>query len=199
MEHNPNRFSEKDCRTACCYDPDCLVWQQGSNCFHGYKGMNVTCKKTGANKTGGRRAASPDPAFKPNYKFAADASSALDNDWEVVDTPHDFVAERANFSNNPEDFKHGYLQRNVSWYRKHFKLSEDWKSGTTELHFEGVFHHATIFLNGKFLAQHECGYTGFAVRLDNATGIRFGEQANVLAVRADATFGSDRSQKSTPF
>ena len=25
MERNPNRFSEKDCRIACCYDPNCMV------------------------------------------------------------------------------------------------------------------------------------------------------------------------------
>ena len=27
MEHAPNRFSLKDCRLACAYDPNCLVWQ----------------------------------------------------------------------------------------------------------------------------------------------------------------------------
>ena len=25
MERNPNRFSEKDCRLACCYDPNCMA------------------------------------------------------------------------------------------------------------------------------------------------------------------------------
>lgn len=58
------------------------------------------------------------------------------------------------------------------------------------MHFEGVFHHATIFLNGKYLMSHECGYTEFDVRLDNATNVRFGDEANVLSVRADASFGS---------
>jgi beta-galactosidase/beta-glucuronidase len=192
MEGNPNRFSEKDCRTACCYDPDCLSWQQfGNKCSHGYKGMNVTCKaKSGDKIEGGRRTASPSPAFRTDYKFAVDASSTLDQDWPVVDAPHDFIAERANFTDNPEDFKHGFLERNVSWYRKHFKLTKDWQSGTTWIHFEGIFHHATIFLNGHYLQSHECGYTGFVVRLDNATGIRFGDEANVIAIRADATFGS---------
>ena len=27
IEHAPNRFSLKDCRLACAYDPNCLVWQ----------------------------------------------------------------------------------------------------------------------------------------------------------------------------
>ena len=41
--------------------------------------------------------------------------------------------------------------------------------------------------------SHECGYTGFDLRLDNATGIRYGPGAqneNVLTLRADASFGS---------
>lgn len=78
-------------------------------------------------------------------------------------------------------------------YRKHFFLPLSWQSdgGATFVHFEGVFHHATFFLNGKYLMSHECGYTGFDVRLDNATGIRFGPDAeNVLTLRADASFGS---------
>lgn len=38
MEHAPNRFSMKDCRLACAYDPHCLVWQafpieHGRSCF----------------------------------------------------------------------------------------------------------------------------------------------------------------------
>jgi beta-galactosidase/beta-glucuronidase len=112
-----------------------------------------------------------------------------------VDTPHDFVAERGNFSQSADNHlgSHGFLQRNVSWYRKHFRLAEAWEGGTTWVHFEGVFHHATIFLNGKYLMQHECGYTEFSVRLDNSTAIRYGTGAantNVLAVRVDATFGS---------
>ena len=45
-----------------------------------------------------------------------------------------------------------------------------------------VFHHATFFLNGVYLMTHECGYTGFDLRLDNATNIRFGPGI-VLPVR----------------
>ena len=56
-----------------------------------------------------------------------------------------------------------------------------------------MFHHATFFLNGKYLMSHECGYTGFDLRLDNATDVRFGPGAqneNVLTLRVDASFGS---------
>ena len=114
-----------------------------------------------------------------------------------MDAPHDFIAERGNFTNDVTNFKQGYLPRNASWYRKHFHLPAAWggDGGATYVHFEGVFHHATVFLNGRYLMSHECGYTGFDVRLDNATGapLRHGTGAaneNVLTVRADASFGS---------
>jgi beta-galactosidase/beta-glucuronidase len=202
MEHAPNRFSLKDCRLACEYDPNCLVWQafpieKGRKCYQGYTGMNITCHPPGEGPgpmDGGRRRAPPEPAFRTDYVFArAGPGSAVDADWDVVDAPHDFIAERGNFTYDQSDQHHGYLPRNASWYRKHFYLPKSWKSdgGATFVHFEGVFHHATFFLNGKYLMSHECGYTGFDVRLDNATSINFGPDAeNVLSLRADASFGS---------
>ena len=204
MEHAPNRFSLKDCRLACAYDPHCLIWQafpieHGRSCYQGYTGMNITCTppKPGEKPSfmdGGRRFSSPSPAFRTDYSFAlADATNDIDAHWPLVDAPHDFIAELGNFTENSEDMHHGYLPRNASWYRKHFVLPKEWQTdgGATFVHFEGVFHHSTIFLNGHYLMSHECGYTGFDVRLDNATGIRYGpDQANVLAIRADASFGS---------
>ena len=198
MEHNPNRFSEKDCRLACCYDPECLVWQafpleNGRACYHGYS-SNVSCAPGSepSGMGGGRRAHKPSPAFRTDYTFAtADAACDVDADWEVVDAPHDFISAKANFANDVTNFKQGYLPRNASWYRKHFTLPASFEHDglASFLHFEGVFHHTTIFLNGHYLFSHECGYTGFSVRLDNASSLRYG-QPNVLAVRADASFGS---------
>ena len=200
MERNPNRFSEKDCRLACCYDPTCLAWQAyplalGRECYHAYIGMNISCSRPDkpSGMGGGRRQNPPNPAFRTDYTFATeDAMSSIDSEWPLVDAPHDFIAEYGNFTNDVTNFKQGYLPRNASWYRKHFKLPEPWKSdgGSTFVHFEGIFHHATIFLNGIYLLSHECGYTGFTVRLDNATNLRYGDQQNVLSVRADASFGS---------
>lgn len=203
MEHNPNRFSEKDCRIACCYDPRCMAWQafpiaKGRACYHGYLTANITCspgsKRSGMG--GGRRYSMPVPAFRTDYGFAtADAASGVDAAWPVVDAPHDFIGATANFTDDDSNFKHGYLPRNASWYRKHFALPAAWQQDglTTHVHFEGVFHHAAIFLNGRYLLSHECGYTGFTVRLDNVSSLRYGEggaNVNVLAVRVDASFGS---------
>lgn len=197
MERNPNRFSEKDCQLACCYDPNCYVWQaypisKGRACFHGY-GPNVDCdrKVNGSGLGGGLRKEPPNPAFRTDYEFA---KTDMDDDrWDIVDAPHDFIAEYGNFTNDISNFKQGYLPRNASWYRKHFVLPESWKSdgGATYIYFEGVFHHATMFLNGQYVMSHESGYTSFSVRIDNASSVHFGAATpNVLALRADASYGS---------
>ena len=56
------------------------------------------------------------------------------------------------------------------------------------LRFEGVFRDSYIFLNGKQLFYHDCGYTSFSVRIDNATNVVNGGK-NVLAVFVDPNSG----------
>lgn len=46
-----------------------------------------------------------------------------------------------------------------------------------------------IYLNGQLLKTHECGYTSFEVRLDNATTVNYGSE-NVVAIWVDAMRGS---------
>jgi beta-galactosidase/beta-glucuronidase len=111
-----------------------------------------------------------------------------DSSWDVVDLPHDFSIN-GTFTNNG-DTHHGYLPRNVSWYRKHFRLPDAWKGSTVQLYFEGAFHFASVYVNGQWVMDHRCGYTGFAVRLDNISSTLFGNGVNVIAVRTDASWGS---------
>ena len=196
MERNPNRFNYTDCATACCYNPDCLSWQmavgaQGHDreCLHGYAGASVSCAVDDEGPSfmiGGKREAAPSPLLKTDY---AQAKAGFDDAaWALVDAPHDFVALQ-DFSADADSHR-GYVPRGVGWYRKRFSLP--WAKGgdTLSLHFEGVFHHAEVYLNGELLQVHTAGYTGFTVRLDNSTALKWSGAANVLAVRADASYGS---------
>eukprot|EP00755_Sulcionema_specki_P011606 Sspe_Gene.49409::Locus_26619_Transcript_1_1_Confidence_1.000_Length_2869::g.49409::m.49409/K01190/lacZ; beta-galactosidase len=184
LEHDPNRFTQADCQTACCYDTNCLVWQHNAKtCMHG--GANATCtkpSKAGGDAGGMRSGSQP---FQRDFKFIE--KDFPDTSWEVVDTPRDFLINHT-FVNNG-DTVHGYLLRNVSWYRKHFTVPAEWKGSTVLVDFEGVFQYTEVWLNGQHLMDHRSGYTGFTVRLDNVTSLVYGAE-NVLALRVDASFGS---------
>jgi len=115
------------------------------------------------------------PAAKPSFD---------DSDWEVVDAPHDalITTSYSSQANNGQ----GSIPKNVTFYRKHFVLPAEWQGSQVHLYFDGVFSVVNVYFQGALLLNHSCGYTSFAVRLDNATGVVWGGE-NVLAVYADAT------------
>ena len=200
LERNPNRFVAGDCARACCYLEDRLFWQHsGRECLHGYAGnlANITCTepKTPSKYTGGQRDAKPNPPFLTNRtRGNADFD---DSDWERVTLPHDFVARNGTITETASD-RHGYFTRGVGWYRKRFSIPDEFKGDGIFLRFEGAFHVADIYVNGRFIQTHSTGYLGFTVRLDNLTtvdgstaALHFGGKGdNVVAIRCDASFGS---------
>jgi beta-galactosidase/beta-glucuronidase len=47
------------------------------------------------------------------------------------------------------------------WYRRTFRVPDDWKAGRVLLHFGAVDWRARVILNGQQLGVHEGGYDGF--------------------------------------
>ena len=192
---DPHRMTSSDCATSCAYDSTCLAWLHdpaGRACSHAGAGASCVPATSNATTIGGIRAA-PTP-LQTSYAFAA-ASLPAAASWEVVAAPHDGLASLAgSFSEAGSDQRHGYRVRTVLWYRKSFELPAAWapgpSSGATVLRFEGVMHYAQVWLNGVYLVEHASAYGAFTIRLDNATSAMFGGQ-NVLAVRADASYGSE--------
>lgn len=74
--------------------------------------------------------------------------------------------------------------RFVSWYRKHFTLT-DYERVIIE--FEAVATVAEVFVNGRFVGMHKGAYTGFEI--DITEFVKNGD--NVIAVRVDSTKRSD--------
>lgn len=61
----------------------------------------------------------------------------------------------------------GYLPGGQGIYLKDFTLPAEWKrridrEGKLSIHFDGVYHRATVWLNGHRLGHHVYGYTGFS-------------------------------------
>lgn len=68
-------------------------------------------------------------------------------------------------------------------YSKEFMAPSEWQDKQLILNFDGVGHDTKVYLNGKLLGEHHCGYTAFAVNLSQF--ISFGE-VNHLKVIVDS-------------
>lgn len=181
--------TEDSCRNACCDDPSCAIWQFEASCNSSscgcWTGQSDNCSTPNKKWVGGgRKVPSPVPAGPTSRDYN-------DTDWEIVDTPHDFVIDGKYAQDGPRS--HAYLPQNISWYRKHFNLPLDWKGSSIWVYFEGIFRASEIYLNGMFLLYHDSGYTSFSVRLDNVSSVLYGDgqaNENVIAVLCTAIGGS---------
>ncbi len=104
-----------------------------------------------------------------------------DRKWRTVHLPHDFVVE-GTFTPQA-DGSHGFLPKDIGWYRKTFTLPASDRGRQLWIDFDGIYRNSTVWLNGHWLGTHPSGYTSF--RYDITEVANYGG-ANVLAVRADA-------------
>ena len=75
----------------------------------------------------------------------------------------------------------------LSGYRKRFFLSPDEKGKRCFLQFDAAAHIATVYVNGRELKTHRCGYTAFRVEF---TEVAVWGAENLVAVRLDSTENS---------
>lgn len=72
---------------------------------------------------------------------------------------------------------HGYLPLYPAWYERSTYIDSADRNREVWLDFGGVYRDAIVFVNGKFIAQHASGYTGF--RLNITSAARFGANNNI--------------------
>ena len=134
--------------------------------------------------------------FNKGWKFyLGDNSSASnkdfdDSNWTDVDLPHDFSIIQP-FSNTNGEGESGFLPGGTGWYRKSFTLSENSEDKTILLNFDGVYMHATVYVNGTELGTHHYGYTSFAFDISDYL-VFDGVTENVVAVKAVNNIPSSR-------
>jgi len=128
-------------------------------------------------------------AFDPDWRFLkSDAPGAEkpefdDAPWRVLGLPHDWSIEGPFDRQNPTRGAGGFLPGGVGWYRKHFTLPSDHAHRRVFIEFDGVMANSDVWINGFHLGKRPYGYVSFRYEL---TGhVKFGRDANVLAVRAD--------------
>lgn len=100
-----------------------------------------------------------------------------DGPAEEVRLPHT-VRELPLHYADPADYE------TICGYRRRLMIPNDAESKRLFLQFDGAAHIATIFLNGRELATHRCGYTAFRVEITDE--VRYGAE-NLLCVKLDTT------------
>lgn len=100
-----------------------------------------------------------------------------DKDIEKVRIPHSNCRM-------PLHYFEEKLYQKICGYRKEIAYEKDFEEKLIFLHFEGVAHEATVYLNEEIIGVHQGGYTGFQVEL---TPYLKKSEKNLLVVKVDST------------
>ncbi len=126
-------------------------------------------------------------SFDNDWKFKlGDVSKGEENglndkDWQSVDLPHDWDISQKISPTAAMGGQGGFYPAGIGWYRKHFDVPATFTNKKVSVVFEGVYMNATVWVNGKQVANQPYGYTTFTV--DISKYIKQG--ANIIAVKVD--------------
>lgn len=126
-----------------------------------------------------------DPGLHPPESMVGYNTST----WQSVQLPHDgLIGNSPSTTACPNGCSgKSYIPRHVLWYRKSFSLPESWydDKNTVWLEFDGSFRNTTVWVDGKLVQSHDCGYTPFNVPLR----IGKGDNVHTIAVFVDPDNG----------
>lgn len=121
--------------------------------------------------------------FLPAEAPGAEQPEFTDGNWRKLDLPHDWSIEGPFAATNKTGGAGGFLPGGTGWYRKHFLLPETFSKDRVFVEFDGVMANSDVWINGFHLGQRPSGYVSF--NYDLTGHLNFGDQENVIAVRAD--------------
>lgn len=216
VRHGVPGITAQICAAACCNDPNCARWQftnasgvgEDQRCMLSVRSSGLgpgQCTNDTAVVGGSRPARLPEPApGTPPGPSASDHPAEAqpsfdDRSWAAVDVPHDMnIGQAPSLADCPYGCGgRSFLVRHSGWYRKKFRIPPGWEGAHITVEFEGVFRHAMIYLNGRYLQNHTSGYTSFEVVLpaSSLAAAAAGED-HLLAVYADARSGEGNGPRS---
>lgn len=105
--------------------------------------------------------------------------SADYSQWRKLDVPHDWSIEEDYSETNRRE--NAFLPGGIGWYKKEINYDHSWDGKKVYIHFDGVYSHSTVYLNGVKLGYRPSGYIGFSY--DLTPYLKSGK--NVLSVRVD--------------
>ncbi len=104
-----------------------------------------------------------------------------DQDWRMLNLPHDWSIEGNYSPDHDTDWQGGYLPAGIGWYRKVLTQNDAWTGQRVIIDFDGIYVHSDVWINGQHLGHQPNGYIGFDYHL--TPYLR--PDKNVIAVRVD--------------
>lgn len=111
----------------------------------------------------------------------AEESSFNDNNWRILNVPHDWSIELAVEKDEPAGGNGGYLPTGKGWYRKTFTMPSIDSEKQVRIEFDGVHMNSEVWINNKYLGKRPNGYIGFSYIL--TPFLKKGE--NTIVVKVD--------------
>jgi beta-galactosidase len=131
-------------------------------------------------------------AADPTGAYARAADPGFDDSsWRALDLPHDWSIELLPTPTGNTTAGTGFFQGGLGWYRKTFTLPRSVRGKRISVEFDGVYMDSEVYFNGRKVASHPYGYTGFAVDLTGSAEAD-GRTPNVLAVKVRNQVPSSR-------
>lgn len=97
-----------------------------------------------------------------------------------VSVPHDAMIHENRSARSVGAENIGWFEGEDYEYVKTFTVPEEDREKTILFEFEGVYHHAEVYLNGKQAAYRPYGYTNFYVEADEL--LRYGEENEIRVI-----------------
>ena len=113
-------------------------------------------------------------SFSPEW---SDTFAAGGGDAQSVRLPHTVAQTPLHYADHE-------AYQMVCGYRRRLTLGPELEGKRIFLQFDGAAHISTVYVNGREVAHHRCGYTGFRTEITDAV-VLGGE--NILAVKLDTT------------
>ena len=101
-----------------------------------------------------------------------------------VTIPHDAMISEKRTENSAGGINTGWFEGYDYLYEKEFMIPEEYRELEVFFEFEGIYHNAEVYLNGKKAAFRPYGYTNFYV--DASQYLKFGEQNQICVIARNA-------------
>lgn len=119
----------------------------------------------------------------------------FNNDWyykrlnesgtgRKVTVPHDAMCAERRSEQSRGQHNIGWFESFDYVYWKHFSVPAEYENGEVLLEFEGVYHNAEVYINGKKAGYRPYGYTNFYV--DIAPFLEFGQDNEIRVIARNA-------------